>query len=189
MNICKRKRKKVERKSNHTVFSSQTQRKHPLIPLLKESFLLFLFEILYRLDCYKEAMRERDGESRFPLDAQSDTRSLKTSGGKCFDENKHLLTYLLTRQLLFLLIINLVKVFRSQSKSNFPSARVDLGERSHSMSVIVLTLKGERERERKREIIAFFFSLSIGKAKGKREKWKEQNQNRSFQFSQYYILD
>ncbi len=70
----------------------------------------------------------------------------------------------------FFLIINPIKVFRSQSKSNFASTRVDLCEQSHSMSVILLTLRRKREQEGEKEIIAFFFSLSIGKAKGRKKK-------------------
>lgn len=75
--------------------------------------------MLHPLDCYKEAWRE--GESRFPLYAQSDTRSLETSGRKRFYENERSFTYSLTHRFL-LFIINPVKVFHAcaQSKSNLP---------------------------------------------------------------------
>ncbi len=99
--VCKRKRKKVERKSNHTVSLFKLKGNTHYYRCLRNSSCFFLFQILHPLDCYKEAKRSKEGESRFPLCAQSDTRSLKTSGKKRFYENKHSLTYSLTRLLLF----------------------------------------------------------------------------------------
>jgi hypothetical protein len=108
---------------------------------LRNSSCYFFFRFFIRLIAIK---RHKERASRFPLYAQSDTRSLKTSGRKRFFKNKHSPTYSLTRLLLFFFYQGLSLI-----------VKIEFSFDSCEWLVILLTLKRKREKERKK-IIAFF---------------------------------